>query len=218
MNIVFDFGAVLFDWRPAQVVRDHFPDQISTDEQAASFAGAIFNHPDWHAFDAGLVSTAQILASTLSRVSLPSEGLARMIETSIPERLSPIDSSIRVLDALRAQRDAGRTARRLKLFFLSNMPEPYARVLVRKHDFIDWFDDGVFSGDVKLAKPDPAIYAHCDAQFALQGDKGDTLFIDDHPANIAAAKVHGWQTIHLTDPSQLDRLISEQISLSALIE
>jgi putative hydrolase of the HAD superfamily len=206
MNIVFDFGAVLLDWRPAQVVRDHFPNQVSSDEDAARLGQTIFGHPDWQAFDAGLLSTADIVSRTQARVALPREALAHMIERSIPERLTPILSSVDVLSRLRAPRDAGQC----KLFFLSNMPAPYARVLESLHDFIGWFDDGVFSGDVKLAKPDPAIYALCDERFGLEGD---TLFIDDHAANIAAAQMHGWQTIHLTRPDMLFEQISKKIKL-----
>ena len=34
MNIVFDFGAVLFDWQPVQLVAQHFPERAATPAQA----------------------------------------------------------------------------------------------------------------------------------------------------------------------------------------
>ena len=57
------------------------------------------------------------------------------------------------------------------------------------------------SGDVKLIKPDPAIYHHHVRSFDL--DPVYTLFIDDSAANIAAAKNAGWQAVLFTTPEQL---------------
>ncbi len=57
------------------------------------------------------------------------------------------------------------------------------------------------SGDVKLIKPDPAIYDHHVKSFDL--DPARTFFIDDSPANIAAAKNAGWQAVLFTTPGQL---------------
>lgn len=51
------------------------------------------------------------------------------------------------------------------------------------------------SGDVKLIKPDDAIYEHHSTSFDLE--RPVTLFIDDSLANIEAARAHGWQGIHL---------------------
>ena len=36
MNVVFDFGAVLFNWRPADLLRQHLPEQA-----AVRFAGVV---------------------------------------------------------------------------------------------------------------------------------------------------------------------------------
>ncbi|MDZ7823288.1 MAG: HAD-IA family hydrolase [Ahrensia sp.] len=51
------------------------------------------------------------------------------------------------------------------------------------------------SGDVKLIKPNLAIYELHSRTFAL--DIEQTLFIDDSLPNIEAARAHGWQGIHL---------------------
>ncbi len=61
MNLVFDFGAVLFDWRPAARVAARFAGLVHSDEQAHDLAHAIFAHPDWHAFDCGLVELEQVV-------------------------------------------------------------------------------------------------------------------------------------------------------------
>lgn len=53
------------------------------------------------------------------------------------------------------------------------------------------------SGDVKLLKPDPAIYDHHVSAFDLKPSA--TLFIDDSAANVAAAREAGWQAILFKD-------------------
>ena len=57
------------------------------------------------------------------------------------------------------------------------------------------------SGDVKLIKPDPAIFELHTKTFGL--DPFATVFIDDNPDNIAAAGKHGWQVLHFKSPEQL---------------
>jgi len=47
------------------------------------------------------------------------------------------------------------------------------------------------SGRVKLVKPDPAIYALHAQTFGLAPDA--TLFFDDNPANVEAARTVGWR-------------------------
>ena len=119
-----------------------------------------------------------------------------------------IDTSIALLAELRTRRDAGEP---IKLYFLSNMPVPYARELEQRHDFINWFDDGIFSGDVKLTKPDPAIYALASQQFGVIA--ADTIFVDDMQANIEASRQHGWRGVHLPDSDALRIKLFEEIAL-----
>jgi hypothetical protein len=76
-----------------------------------------------------------------------------------------------------------------------------ARVLESRHDFLRHFDGGIFSGDVKLAKPDPAIFKLLAERYGMV--PADTLFIDDLAANVAAARQLGWQAIHCTAPAGL---------------
>ena len=114
------------------------------------------------------------------------------------EDLKPIKASLKVLELLKQRREQGVTCR---LFFLSNMPEPFARVLEVKHPFLEWFDAGIFSADVKLAKPDPRIYQLLAEQNGLR--IAETLFIDDQLLNVQVAKSLGWRGLHLSDPSEL---------------
>ncbi len=63
-----------------------------------------------------------------------------------------------------------------------------------KFEFLTLARGETVSGDVRLVKPDPAIYAHHTSQQEL--DPANTLFIDDSANNIAAARQFGWQAVH----------------------
>jgi putative hydrolase of the HAD superfamily len=207
-NIVFDFGAVIFGWEPSVLVREVFPQHASSDAQARQLARSIFSHDDWHAFDAGTLSAHEVVSRTHQRTALPLQALDELV-SSIGQRLLPIPDSVAVLSELRARRGAGAE---IKLFYLSNMPAPYARVLEKKHDFMGWFDGGIFSGDVKLIKPDPRIFHLATQRFGLQADS-HTVFIDDLQANIDASIAHGWCGVHLPRAHELRHRLFNEIGL-----
>ena len=47
MNLVFDFGAVLFRWQPELLVQTHFAARAASAQAAQELVRAIFHHPDW---------------------------------------------------------------------------------------------------------------------------------------------------------------------------
>lgn len=207
MNIVFDFGAVLFDWQPAKLLAQHFPERGATPEQARKLAHALFDHADWRGFDSGTVALDQVVSRTALRLALPQDRLHDAL-APIGEQLAPIACNIDLLAGLRERRDS---LGGIQLYFLSNMPSPFARALERRHDFLQWFDGGIFSSDVKLGKPDPAIFKLLALRYQLAA--ADTLFIDDSLANVQAADALGWQTIHCEAPERLPGQLMNKLGL-----
>ncbi len=63
------------------------------------------------------------------------------------------------------------------------------------------------SGMIKLIKPEPAIYEHHAKAFDL--DPAATLFIDDNPKNVDAARDAGWRAIRFTNPAALEDALAE---------
>src|SRR3546814_15419980 len=61
--------------------------------------------------------------------------------------------------------------------------------LAREAHLFDRFRDVVVSGDEKLVKPDPAIYALAIRRFGIA--PGESVFIDDSAPNVAAAAAVG---------------------------
>ena len=205
MNVVFDLGAVLIGWEPAKLLQAHFPERTPTADSAEALGRAFFRHEDWRDFDGGIRSVEDVATCTAERLSLPLERVERMLFT-LGDALQPIPASIELLDRLRGLR-AGND--RLRLFYLSNMPAPYARSLERRMPFFEWFDGGIFSGDVKRTKPDGEIYALLAWRHDLRPEQ--TLFIDDTAANVEAARALGWHAIHCTSPAALGAQIERYL-------
>lgn len=197
-NVVFDFGAVLFTWQPGVLIKTHFSEHVATPEQAAVLARAVFGHADWHSFDRGVLSAHTVSERTAARLGLPEQAFRALID-GIAEHLQPMQDTLAVLAQLCTLRD--QQPDQLQLYFLSNMPVPYARVLEQKHAFLNWFDGGVFSGDVQLVKPEPEIFELLESRYALV--PGNTIFIDDLADNVASARARGWHGIHFVSARQL---------------
>ena len=202
MNLVFDFGAVLFHWQPAQLVAGYFPDRAATPATAAQLARAVFGHDDWQEFDRGALTLDAVVVRTAQRLALPEAPLQALV-AGIGDGLQPNEATLGVLASMWQRREQ---CGDLRLYYLSNMPVPYARTLERKHAFLQWFDGGIFSGDVLRCKPDPAIYQMLQARHALAPEQ--TVFIDDLQANVDAACALGWHGIHFVSAPQLQRSLA----------
>ena len=197
-NIVFDFGAVLFTWQPHLLVQAHFPAHAAAPDAARQLAADIFHHDDWQSFDGGMLELPAVSERTARRLGLPHETLHALM-SRIPEHLLPIPETVALLSRLNQRRERQGDVR---LYFLSNMPAPFARALEQRHVFLRWFDGGVFSGDARLIKPQPEIFRLLQSRYAL--DPAQTVFIDDLLANVQAAQAHGWRSIHFESAAQLD--------------
>jgi putative hydrolase of the HAD superfamily len=197
MNIVFDLGAVLLTWEPVALVQSQLAPHAPTAEAAHTLARQMFHHEDWLGFDRGTHSLDDAIGRMALRLSLPADRLSEVL-APMGERLEPIAVTVELLAMLRARRQAGDD---LRLYYLSNMPEPYARVLEYRHPFFQWFDGGIFSGDVRIIKPQPEIYALMAGRYGLVA--ADTVFIDDSLPNVLAARAFGWHAIHCERPTAL---------------
>jgi putative hydrolase of the HAD superfamily len=195
MNVVFDLGGVLFHWQPHEIVARVLPEHAPTRQAADRWVIDIFQGygGDWGEFDRGTLAPAALAERIACRTGL-GVAQARAVIDAVPGALVPMAATVSLLEPLRRRGSA--------LFFLSNMPEPYARHLEATHDFLGLFRRGVFSARVQLIKPEPAIFAHAAEHFGV--DPAQTLFIDDLASNIEAARAAGWQGLHFHSPRQCE--------------
>jgi putative hydrolase of the HAD superfamily len=195
MNVVFDFGGVLFNWRPAELLGRLLPHHAPDPPAALALADLFFQNysGDWGEFDRGTVEAGPLAARIAARTGLSIDEARSVIE-GVPAQLTPIEGTVELLRQLHA---GGRS-----LYYLSNMPEPYAQHLEASHDFLALFRNGVFSARARLCKPEAAIFAHCVEQFGI--DPAQTIFIDDVAHNVEAARAAGWRAVQFVDPVQCE--------------
>jgi len=195
LNIVFDFGGVLFQWQPHEFMARLLPQHAPDPQAARAVVLAFFEGfgGEWGEFDRGTIAREALAAGIARRTRLTRAEVDTVLD-AVPRELQPIEASVALLKRLHARGHA--------LYFLSNMPAPYADHLEATHEFLGLFRAGVFSARVKMIKPEPAIFAHALEAFGI--DAADTLFIDDLPANAEAARAAGWQAIHFEGAAQCE--------------
>ena len=195
MHFVFDFGRVLFNWHPEALLQQVLPQRVVDDASAAHWVAQVFQSygGDWGEFDRGTVEPGELVQRISQRTGLAPAEVQAVVD-AVPAALTPIQPSVDLLHRLRRP---GRP-----MFYLSNMPAPYADHLERSHDFVREFSDGVFSARVKLIKPEAAIFDQSARRFGVPPDQ--LIFFDDHPANIAAARAAGWQALLFTDAARAE--------------
>ena len=187
MKIVWDFGCVLFTWRPPELVKRELPHRAA---EAERWVREIFQgyEGDWAEFDRGTLEVPALVQRIVARTGLAPAEVQAVVD-GVPRELQPIAESVALLRTLR---DAGHAQ-----VFLSNMPAPYADHLEAEHDFLRWFDDGLFSARVQAIKPEPGIFALAAERFGVP--PAELLFFDDVRANVLAARAAGWQAELFTD-------------------
>ena len=84
---------------------------------------------------------------------------------------------------------------------LSNMGDSVLENIKREFRWIDNFDVLVWSYQLHMAKPDPAIYRHTLKELATPPE--ETLFLDDKRINVEAAQALGMKALEFTTVERL---------------
>lgn len=191
MNLVFDFAGVVFHWNPPALLRETLPQRAPDDAAARALMHELFQGfapgSDWADFDLGLIEPPALANRIARRTGLAEAELHAVID-AIPRHLVAHAPTVDLMHDLK------RSGHRL--FYLSNMPAPYAEHLEANHDFFDLFDDGVFSARVQMMKPQHGIFHAAARRFGVP--PAELLFIDDIEHNVQAARSLGWQGLHFT--------------------
>nr|WP_218943158.1 HAD-IA family hydrolase [Sphingomonas sp. R-74633] len=179
----------MFPWRP----RSLYERLIGDDRALDAFLANVLTMA-WHTeLDRGrpfAEASAELAAAHPEHADLIAAWGPRFNETLGP----PIAGMAEILAEL--------DSRGVPLFAITNFSGEFFRAFTPLHpDIFGRFRDIVVSGDEKLIKPDPAIYALALARFGLKGP--DSVFIDDSAKNIAAADDAGIHGLLFTDADKL---------------
>jgi len=187
--IVFDFGGVLLDWNPRNLYRRFFDDPRRMEEFLSEIHFAEWNHEQ----DKGRPFAEGV--AELSARFPQHAGLIRLYYERWEESVSGlIPGSVEILRQLKA-------GGRHRLYGLSNWSAETFPIARRKYDVFDLLDGYVISGQVGLAKPDPAIFHYLAERLGCLPSA--CLLIDDSLPNIETARWLGFQTILFRSAEQL---------------
>lgn len=189
LNIVFDFGGVVFTWEPEAIIAGMFAEP----EVQAQVRAEIFGHDDWCELDRGTLSRQKAIQRAAARTGLAVSAVAELMR-QVPLSLVVIPDTVDLLHRLKA---CGH-----RLFYLSNMHVDSIAHLERTYTFWDIFEGGIISCRIHVIKPEPAIYTALLETYGL--DAAETVFIDDTEVNLDAAAQFGIQTIRFEHPVQCE--------------
>lgn len=187
-HIVFDVGRVLVHYDPHQGYYDLLPDISERTAFLTDVCSSAWNQEQdrgrtWEEAEAEAIARhpdKQDLIRAFRR------NWHLMVSHEYPE-------SVAVLRAL--------LARGHDVTLLTNFAADTFREAQRRFPALAETRGATVSGEVKLIKPDPAIYAHHTKSFGLT--PSSTLFFDDSPANIEAARSVGWNAELFTSVAKL---------------
>ena len=179
--VVFDIGGVLLDWNPRYLYRKIFDDEQEMDY----FLTHICSHT-WNLLQDAGRPPAEGVAELSARYPHYAEQIAVYHSRWLETLNGTIHDSVAILQELQ-HRDT-------PLYAITNFnQETFA--LCRQHfDFLNEFLGIVVSGEVKLLKPDPAIYLRLLHDYQLRAE--DCVFIDDSEVNAKGAQKVGMHGIH----------------------
>lgn len=174
-NVIFDCGKVLVLYDETYIA-SFFTDNA---EDAELLGRVGMARKYWDRFDKGDLEEDEYLLS---------------VKKELPERLhNSVDRLsecwIDHCDALPGMADIVMDVKKnCKIYLLSNFNKKLRNEL-HKIPVLKEFDGLVISGEVKLTKPDCAIYRYLLDTYGLKAE--ESIFIDDNAANIAAGEAVG---------------------------
>ena len=180
-NIVFDMGNVMIHFDPETFISR---ENVTDPEDRRLILNELFQSVEWAQMDSGI---------------LTEETAEPLIMKRIPDRLQPVVRNLLYNWAIPRAEIEGmpELVAALKkagygIYLLSNASAAQHRYwpLVPVSAL---FDGKMISCDVKIVKPTWEIYHLFTDRFAL--DPEECMFIDDAPANVAAAIACGWHGI-----------------------
>jgi 2-haloacid dehalogenase len=189
--IIFDFGGVLINWDPHELFNKYFSD----DRQAIDDFLAEINFPTWNLSQDG----GYPFAKAVMELSARYPQYAHLIRAYDEEWEQSITGVIpETVDILYKLKKAG-----YRLYGLTNWSAEKFAIVKHKYEAFKLFEVIVVSGEVKLVKPDPAIFRLLLQKIRRQPE--ECLLVDDSLQNIETAQKMGFATHHFTSPALLER-------------
>lgn len=188
--VVFDYGMVLTGPRDAEANAMLLRLTGLEQERFESLYWA-----DRHAYDEGKFTGLEFWQKLLRNAGIPDKpGLAEELNLWDARMWTTQNPAMLVWQLELKQRG-------FKTAILSNMGDNVLANVERTFDWLPRFDVLVWSYQLKMAKPDPAIYLYTLRE--LDVEAAETLFLDDKLENVEAAQALGMRGILFSDIARL---------------
>ncbi len=171
-NVIFDFGKVLIDFRPDEITAHY----VSDPTDAKLIKEAIFDSPSWERLDAGTIENEAFVAECKSKVP---ERLWEGVEQVYCNWIRHLPEIEGINELIRSLKADG-----IRVYLLSNI-SAYFAAHADLYPILSEMDGCVFSGVIKMFKPNADIFSYILEKFSL--DPHETVFVDDRIDNIATA-------------------------------
>lgn len=186
-TIVYDIGNVLIDWDPRHLYRQLIEEEAEMDRFLNNVC-----HYKWNLEQDRGRLWADAIAEKIKEFP-EHERLIRAYDERWTDMVSgPIPGSVEILMELR---------KHYPLYAITNFSREKWDVATKNFPFLNVFKGVTVSADVKLLKPDHAIYQHFLETFKL--DPATLLFIDDRAENVEAAIQCGFNAVQFTCADKL---------------
>ena len=193
--VVFDVGRVLYQWH----LRHLFEKIVDDRARLETLLGEVVTE-EWH-FEHDRGRTLGEMVPERIALYPEFEPEIRAYATRFNETIpGPVPGSHALVERL--------DARGVPLYAISNFGAEFWAGFRPSEPIFDRFRDIVVSGEEKLAKPDPAIFALAEARFGRSAST--MLFIDDNRANVDAAAACGWHVHHFSDAAALESDLADR--------
>jgi 2-haloacid dehalogenase len=199
LAFIFDFGGVLIDWDPRYLYRKLFDGNPEAMERFLKEVD--FYH--WNARQDEGRPFAEGVAELCGRFPQYRD-LIQAYDRRWDESIAgPYPDTVAILRSLR---EMG-----YPLYGLSNWSVEKFLLVRHKYEVFDWFETILLSGEVKLVKPDPRIFAIMLEKIGRKAH--ECVLVDDSIGNIEAARRLGFQAIHFRSAEKLrEELCQMEIS------
>ena len=188
MKFLFDLGGVFFDWNPRHFYQSYFSSEDEMDFFLTNICSDEWNIQQ----DKGrLIKDAEYelinkFPQYTKEIKMYYANHRNMIKKTFQD-------SIELLLDLKSKN--------FLCYVLSNWSAETFVGMKEDYPFLNKFDGLLISGEVKLVKPEKAIYELAISKFELTPE--ETIFIDDKLENIKIAENLNFKTVHLTDPNKI---------------
>jgi len=193
--VVFDVGHVLIDWKPVAF----FARLIEDPERHRYFAREVVPL-SWH----GELDRGRPVAEAVAERQAAFPEFAAEIAAYYDRWLETIPGAIAGMpELIQDLRRAG-----YPIHAITNFAAELWPITVEAYPFLGEFDTAIVSGEVRLVKPDPAIYRLLLERTGQRAE--DCLFVDDRTANVEAALNLGFDAIRFEGEPALRRALARR--------